>query len=160
MMHIKIIAVGRLKEEYLRAAQLEYVKRLTPFCKIQITEIAEARIGGKPSRAEIKSALKKEASSILKEIPSDSFVFSMCVEGRAFSSVEFSEKIDRAAIAGISNMVFIIGSSFGLDEEIKQQSSQQISFSSMTFPHQLMRIMLLEQIYRAFSILNHTKYHK
>lgn len=160
MMHIEIIAVGRLKEEYLRAAQSEYVKRLTPFCKIHITEIAEERISNKPSDAEIKGALKKEASAILKEIPQNSFVFSMCIEGKAFSSVEFSRKIDNAALDGINSMVFIIGSSFGLDEEIKKQSSQKISFSSMTFPHQLVRIMLLEQIYRAFSIINNTKYHK
>ena len=160
MLRVKIIAVGKLKEEYLREAQQEYLKRLSSFCKAEVCEIGEERLSDNPSEAEINRCLNKEAEKIIKEIPAGSYVYSMCIEGRESSSEQFSKSIEDIAVNGKSSLVFIIGSSFGLSEIIKSLSDNKLSFSQMTFPHQLARIMLLEQVYRAFSIMNNTKYHK
>lgn len=159
MLRVKIICIGKLKEKYLREAQAEYLKRLGAFCKAEVTELSEAKLPDNPSEALIKEGLKKEAKKILAEIPKGAFVYSLCIEGKGISSEELAAKIEENA-AQTSNVVFIIGSSFGLDDEVKKQSSFKLSFSKMTFPHQLARIMLLEQIYRAFSINNNSKYHK
>lgn len=159
MLKVKIICIGKLKEIYLRQAQAEYLKRLGAYCKAEVKELSEERLPDNPSEAQIKDALKKEAKKISAEIPKGAFVYSMCIEGRGISSEELAKKIETNA-SGTSAIVFIIGSSFGLDEELKAQSNFKLSFSAMTFPHQLARIMLLEQIYRAFSINNNSKYHK
>ena len=159
MLKVKVICIGKLKEKYLREAQAEYLKRLGAFCKAEVIELPEAKLPDNPSEALINDGLKKEAKKILAEIPKGAYVYSLCIEGKSVSSEELASKVEENT-GNTSNVVFIIGSSFGLDEEVKRQSSFKLSFSKMTFPHQLARIMLLEQIYRAFSINNNTKYHK
>lgn len=159
MLRVKVICIGKLKENYLREAQAEYLKRLGAFCKAEVIELPEAKLPDNPSEALINDGLKKEAKKILAEIPKGAYVYSLCIEGKSVSSEELAAKIEENT-GNTSNVAFIIGSSFGLDEEVKRQSSFKLSFSKMTFPHQLARIMLLEQIYRAFAINNNTKYHK
>ena len=159
-MNITVIALGKLKEKYLTDAINEYVKRLSAYGKPQIIELNPVRLSDNPSQTEIDNALAKEAEEIKKKIPNNSYVFSLCIEGKEKSSEAFAKAINDAAINGKSNIVFIIGSSFGLSPEIKALSDFKLSFSPMTFPHQLMRVMLLEQIYRAFQINNNGKYHK
>lgn len=159
-MNITIIALGKLKEKYLRDAITEYSKRISAYGKIDIIELNPTRFSDNPSQAEINSALSKEADEIKKKIPNGSFVFALCIEGKEKSSEAFAKAISEAALNGKSNLVFIIGSSFGLAPEIKSIADFKLSFSPMTFPHQLMRVMLLEQIYRAFQINNNGKYHK
>lgn len=160
MMNITIIALGKLKEKYLTDAISEYSKRISAYGKLQIIELNPVRLSDNPSQTEIYNALSKEAEEIKKKIPNNSYVFSLCIEGKEKSSESFAKAINDAAINGKSNIVFIIGSSFGLSPEIKTLSDFKLSFSPMTFPHQLMRVMLLEQIYRAFQINNNGKYHK
>ena len=159
-MNITIIALGKLKEKYLTDAISEYSKRISAYGKLQIIELNPIRLSDNPSQTEIDNALSKEAEEIKKKIPNNSYVFSLCIEGKEKSSESFAKAINDAAINGKSNIVFIIGSSFGLSPEIKNLSDFKLSFSPMTFPHQLMRVMLLEQIYRAFQINNNGKYHK
>ena len=159
-MNITVIALGKLKEKYLTDAINEYVKRLSAYGKPQIIELNPVRLSDNPSQTEIDNALAKEAEEIKKKIPNNSYVFSLCIEGKEKSSEAFAKAINDAAVNGKSNIVFIIGSSFGLSPEIKALSDFKLSFSPMTFPHQLMRVMLLEQIYRAFQINNNGKYHK
>ena len=159
-MNITVIALGKLKEKYLTDAISEYRKRISAYGKLQIIELNPVRLSDNPSQTEIDNALSKEAEEIKKKIPNNSYVFSLCIEGKEKSSESFAKAINDAAINGKSNIVFIIGSSFGLSPEIKTLSDFKLSFSPMTFPHQLMRVMLLEQIYRAFQINNNGKYHK
>lgn len=160
MYNVTIICVGKLKEQYLRDACSEYQKRLTRFCKINIVEISESKLSDNPSEAEIEAALAKECSEISSKISSGARVITMCIEGEKLSSVKFAEKIDGFAVSGSGNLCFIIGSSFGIADELKNKSDFKMSMSDMTFPHQLARVMLLEQIYRAFMINNNCKYHK
>ena len=159
-MNITVIALGKLKEKYLTDAISEYAKRISAYGKLQIIELNPVRLSDNPSQTEIDNALSKEAEEIKKKIPNNSYVFSLCIEGKEKSSESFAKAINDAAINGKSNIVFINGSSFGLSPEIKTLSDFKLSFSPMTFPHQLMRVMLLEQIYRAFQINNNGKYHK
>lgn len=159
-MNITVIALGKLKEKYLTDAISEYSKRISAYGKLQIIELNPVRLSDNPSQTEIDNALSKEAEEIKKKIPNNSYVFSLCIEGKEKSSEGFAKAISEATLNGKSNIVFIIGSSFGLSPEIKQLSDFKLSFSPMTFPHQLMRVMLLEQIYRAFQINNNGKYHK
>ena len=160
MMNITVIALGKLKEKYLTDAINEYSKRILAYGRLQIIELNPVRLSDNPSQTEIDNALSKEAEEIKKKIPNNSYVFSLCIEGKEKSSEAFAKAINDAAVNGKSNLVFIIGSSFGLSPEIKALSDFKLSFSPMTFPHQLMRVMLLEQIYRAFQINNNGKYHK
>lgn len=160
MLKVKIITIGKLKEKYLRDAQAEYLKRLSAFCSVSVVEIAEEKLPQSPSLAQTEQCLMKEAARIKKEIPQGAYVYSLCIEGSERSSEKLAKELESIATNGRSTVVFIIGSSFGLDDEIKKLSSSRLSFSKMTFPHQLARIMLLEQVYRAFSINNNTKYHK
>ena len=159
-MNITVIALGKLKEKYLTDAISEYSKRISAYGKLQIIELTPIRLSDNPSQTEIDNALSKEAEEIKKKIPNNSYVFSLCIEGKEKSSESFAKAINDATLNGKSNIVFIIGSSFGLSPEIKNLSDFKLSFSPMTFPHQLMRVMLLEQIYRAFQINNNGKYHK
>ena len=159
-MNITVIALGKLKEKFLTDAISEYSKRISAYGKLQIIELNPVRLSDAPSQTEIDNALSKEAEEIKKKIPNNSYVFSLCIEGKEKSSESFAKAINDAAINGKSNIVFIIGSSFGLSPEIKNLSDFKLSFSPMTFPHQLMRVMLLEQVYRAFQINNNGKYHK
>lgn len=160
MMRIKIITLGRLKEKYLKDAQAEYLKRLSGYAKCELIEIEPVRLGENPSAAEINKALSSEAELIKKKIPENSFILPLCIEGKQCSSEEMSALIFKGAEAGYSTLVFIIGSSFGIHESIKNMANVKLSFSKMTFPHQLFRIMLLEQIYRGFKIEEGSKYHK
>ena len=160
MMNITVIALGKLKEKYMREFSEEYQKRLSAYCKLNIVELTPKALSDNPSQAEISQALEAEAQMIKAKIPSNSYVFSMCVEGKQMPSEAFSQKISKLALNGNSSLVFIIGSSFGLSEEIKKLSEEKFSMSEMTFPHQMARVMLLEQLYRAFQISSGGKYHK
>lgn len=157
-MNINLVAIGRLKEEYLRNACAEYIKRLGRFCTFELHELDECRLSDNPSEKEISAALKKEAEQIKKY--AKGMIIPMCIEGKQLSSTELSERISSAGVNGFSTVTFIIGSSFGLDDEIKSMGTLKLSMSKMTFPHQLARVMLLEQIYRAFQIAGGGKYHK
>lgn len=160
MMNITVIALGKLKEEYMRLFAAEYEKRLSAYCKLNIVELAPSFLPEIPSEKQKDEALKEEGKKILSKIPGNSYVFSMCIEGKQCSSEHFSEKLNALALGGKSSVVFIIGSSYGLSEKIKNGSDELFSMSEMTFPHQMARVMLLEQLYRAFSILSGGKYHK
>lgn len=157
-MNINLIVIGKLKEEYLRSACAEYIKRLGRYCTFELHELDECRLSDNPSDKEIAAALKKEAEQIKKY--ARGMIVPMCIEGKQLSSPELSEKITGAGVSGQSTVTFIIGSSFGLDPEIKDMGAIKLSMSKMTFPHQLARVMLLEQIYRAFQIAEGGKYHK
>lgn len=159
-MNITVIALGKLKEKYLKDAVSEYGKRISAYGKLDIIELNPFRLSDNPSQKEIDNALLSEAEEIKKKIPNNSYVFALCIEGKEKSSENFAKAISEAAINGKNSVVFIIGSSFGLSPEIKNLADFKLSFSPMTFPHQLMRVMLLEQIYRAFQINNNGKYHK
>lgn len=157
-MTINLIVIGKLKEDYLRSACAEYIKRLSRYCSFQLFELDECRLSDNPSEKEIASALKKESEQIKKY--AKGMIIPMCIEGKQLSSPELSEKLSSAGLNGFSTITFIIGSSFGLDAEIKASGHFKLSMSKMTFPHQLARVMLLEQIYRAFQISEGGKYHK
>ena len=160
MLNITIIAIGKLKEQYLRDASAEYQKRLSILCKLNIVELNPEKLSDNPSAKEIENALNNEAKKIIEKIPKGAKVYSMCIEGKQRTSEELSAEIDSLAVEGVSNIVFIIGGSFGLSDEVKKLSAFRLSMSKMTFPHQIARIMLLEQIYRAMQISIGTKYHK
>lgn len=157
-MTINLIAVGKLKENYLRSACAEYIKRLSRYCTLELHELDECRLSDSPSEKEIISALKKEGEQIKRF--AKGFIIPLCIEGKQLTSPELSSKISNAAVSGHSTITFIIGSSFGLDGEIKAMGDLRLSMSPMTFPHQLARVMLLEQIYRSFQIAGGGKYHK
>ncbi|MDE5584384.1 MAG: 23S rRNA (pseudouridine(1915)-N(3))-methyltransferase RlmH [Ruminococcus sp.] len=157
-MTINLIVIGKLKEDYLKKACAEYVKRLSRYCTFELHELDEYKLSENPSAKEIETALRKEAVNIKKYVKG--MIIPMCIEGTQIDSVKFSEKISSAGVSGFSTVTFIIGSSFGLAPEIKSMGNFRLSMSEMTFPHQLARVMLLEQIYRAFQIAEGGKYHK
>lgn len=159
-MNINIICVGKLKEDYLRAACAEYQKRLGAFCRLNITELTPARLPENPNDSQIAAALADEADRILAKISNSDAVFAMCIEGKMLSSEALSAEIDKLGVSGFGSISFIIGGSHGLDERVKNRAKTRLSMSPMTFPHQLARVMLLEQIYRAFMISSGGKYHK
>lgn len=160
MINIHLIVLGKLKEKHMKDFSAEYEKRLSGYCKLTVTELEPVKLSDNPSQSEIQNALNKETQLIKAKIPKNSYVFSMCIEGKQMSSEELSKKLEDIALTGKNNITFIIGSSFGLSDEIKQLSDYKFSMSKMTFPHKLARIMLTEQIYRALSITNNGKYHK
>lgn len=159
-MKIKIICVGKLKEKYLKDAIGEYAKRLGRFCTFEICELNDEKIPDNPSQAQCEIVLKNEGEQIIKHLSKDSYVITLCVEGKSMSSEEFAKKIGDVTLNGKSTIDFIIGGSLGLDQSVKNISDLKLSFSSFTFPHQLMRLILCEQIYRAFKINNNEEYHK
>ena len=159
MLNVKFITLGTLKEAYLRDAAAEYEKRLGGFCRFESIQLKEERLSDDPSDNEIKSALDKEGDKILSLIPARAYVVAMCVEGKQLSSPELADKLDEIS-ARTSDICFIIGSSFGLSDTVKQRADLKLSVSKLTFPHQLMRVILLEAVYRAFNIQKGTKYHK
>ncbi len=159
-MVIKIITVGKLKEKYLREAFAEYEKRLSSYCRLEVTELEPDKLSDDPSEKEIKKALDCEAEKIIPKIPPGSFVIPLCVEGKQKNSEAFAELIEKESSAGKGVFVFIIGGSYGLSDKVKALGDLKLSMSEMTFPHRLARIMLAEQIYRAFAIMNNRKYHK
>lgn len=159
MLRVKLITVGTLKEEYLRAAVAEYEKRLGAFCRFEQIQQKEERLPELPSQNEIKAALDKEALRILEEIPSTAFCIALCVEGKQLSSEELAACIEDISMTK-SEICLVIGSSYGLSNAVKQRADIRLSVSKLTFPHQLMRVILLEALYRAFNIQKGTKYHK
>lgn len=160
MQKITIIFVGTIKERYLSDAVAEYEKRLSAYCTVNNICIREERLPDNPSQAEISSALKREGERILASIPPRAYVSALCVEGKQMTSQGFSDKLSSLAGEGFSEVCFIIGGSFGLSDEVKRAARLRLSISEMTFPHQLMRVILLEQIYRAYNIAAGGKYHK
>ncbi len=160
MLKIKIIAVGSLSEPHWRAACDEYKKRLTGTASVTEVCLKEEKLRGDPSDAEIRRALDAEGEAILREIPKKALVVPLCVEGRQFSSEALAEKIDSAMSAGKSEICFIVGSSYGLSDKVKNAGDLKLSMSALTFPHQLARVMLYETVYRCISILSGGKYHK
>lgn len=159
-MVIKIIAVGKLKEKYLQDAFREYEKRLSAFCRLTVDETEQEKLPDEPSEKEIAKALDTEGERILQKIPQGSIVIPLCIEGKQLPSEKFSEYISRETANGANTFVFIIGGSCGLSDKVKNRADLKLSMSEMTFPHRLARIMLAEQLYRAFAIMNNRKYHK
>lgn len=158
-MAITIIAVGKLKEEYWRAAEAEYVKRLQKE-GIKIIEVAEERLSAAPSEAQIAEAKLKEGEKLLNALPKDCFVFVLDGRGQNISSEQLAERIAEAELGGRGHFAFIIGGSYGLPPQVLQRADFILSFGKMTYPHQLMRIILLEQVYRAYKIKHGEPYHK
>lgn len=159
MATIRFITVGTLKEDYLRAAVAEYEKRLSGFCRVESVNLKEAKLPNDPSDAEIKKALAEESKSILAAIPERSYKIAMCVEGKQFSSEELAAKLENA-FSHSNEICFVIGSSHGLDDSVKNTADLKLSVSKLTFPHQLMRVILAESVYRCMNIIKGTKYHK
>ncbi len=159
MIKITLITLGKLKEKYLRDAVDEYAKRLSRYCKLYIIELNPIALPEKPSQSEIDTALQKEAEQVEKRIPPQSVIVPLCVEGKCLSSEALADFVSLNTDSG-KNMCFIIGSSYGLSDTIKQKADLKLSMSKMTFPHQLFRVMCLEQIYRAFKIIEGGTYHK
>lgn len=160
MIRVKIICIGKLKEKFLVAAFNEYKKRLGTFCKFELIELDEYKLKNNPSNTDILMGLNIEAEKILSKVCEGTYVVSLCIEGKQMSSEALAKKIEEISTYQTSEIVFIIGSSFGLAEKVKQQSDFLLSMSAMTFPHQFARIMLCEQMYRAFQINSGGKYHK
>ena len=160
MQKVTLICVGKLKEKFYAQATAEYAKRLSRFCKLEIVELPESRLSDSPSPAEISQALTAEAALIEAKLPKGSALVAMCIEGEELSSPQLAEKMRQFAFSGVSNLTFLIGGSVGLFPAIKAQADFRLSMSPMTFPHHLARVMLLEQIYRAYQINAGTKYHR
>ncbi len=160
MLNINIICIGKLKEKYWTQAIDEYKKRLSVFCKFNIIELDEEKIKNNPSSSDIEKTLNEEGKRIISKIQKGSYTAALCIEGKIISSKEFSKKIDDIALNGFSTINFVIGGSWGLSEEVKITSQFKLSMSKMTFPHQMARVVLCEQIYRAFEISTNGKYHK
>ena len=160
MIRLEIFAVGNLKESWLRAGCEEYLKRMGLWSRVCVTELEEARLPKDPSPAQITAALEKEGQHILEKLPKNSKVVALCIEGKLLSSQELAASFGRWAEQGTGEAVFIIGGSYGLSEAVKKRDDLRLSMSPMTFPHQLARLMLCEQLYRALSILGGAKYHK
>lgn len=159
-MKITIITVGKIKEKYLKDAIAEYSKRLGKYCKLEIIEVADEKTVENASEAVEESIREKEAERILKYIKDDSYVVTLEIQGKQLTSEELADKIETLGVTGTSHITFVIGGSIGLGRSVLQKSNYALSFSKMTFPHQLMRVILLEQIYRSFRIINGEPYHK
>ena len=159
-MNIYVLCVGKIKEKFYREAVCEYSKRLSKFCKLNIIEVDDEEAGQNLSPVQESNIKDKEGERILKKIPTNSYVFTLEIEGKKYDSVSFSKNLNDLCIKGQSSICFIIGGSLGLSDRIKGLSNAKLSFSDMTFPHQLMRVILLEQIYRAFKIIHNEPYHK
>ena len=159
-MKITIVCVGKIKEKFYQDAIAEYVKRLSRYVSLNILEVKDEKTKEQASPAEEKQVKDLEGERILKNIREDGYVIALAIEGKTLDSVELSEKIDALGLGGTSHIYFVIGGSLGLSEEVLKRADYKLSFSRMTFPHQLMRVILLEQIYRSYRIINHEPYHK
>ena len=159
-MKITIIAVGKIKEKYFTGAIGEYSKRLGRYCKLTITELADEKTPDGAGAALERQIKEKEGERILKAISDGAYVIALAIEGKSLSSEQLASRIEQLAVQGESHLIFIIGGSLGLDERVLARADEFLSFSAMTFPHQLMRVILLEQIYRSFRIINNAPYHK
>jgi len=161
MLKVNIICIGKIKEKYFSDAIAEYAKRLSAFCKFAVIELPEERIrSNTPNAAQIDEVLAAEGRRLLQKIGAADYVAAMCIEGKLLSSEELAETLSRAAVSGRSTVDFIIGGSYGLSREVKQRADLRLSMSRMTFPHQMARMILSEQLYRAFEIASGGKYHK
>lgn len=159
-MKITVITVGKIKEKYLKDAIAEYSKRLSKYCKLEIVEVADEKTPDNASETVENQIRAKEGERILKYVKDDAYVVTLEIQGRQVTSEELADKIDTLGIQGTSHIMFIIGGSIGLGEEVLARSDYALSFSKMTFPHQLMRVILLEQIYRSYRIIHQEPYHK
>ncbi|PXV95750.1 23S rRNA (pseudouridine1915-N3)-methyltransferase [Lachnotalea glycerini] len=159
-MKITLLTVGKMKEKYFKGAIEEYSKRLSRYCKLEIIEVADEKTPDHASMAEEESIKKRESQRLLKYITEQSYVIALAINGDMLDSIELSQKIEKLGVCGVSQIMFVIGGSLGLEEEILKRADCQLSFSKMTFPHQLMRVILLEQIYRAYRIAKNEPYHK
>ncbi|MBE5915491.1 MAG: 23S rRNA (pseudouridine(1915)-N(3))-methyltransferase RlmH [Pseudobutyrivibrio ruminis] len=159
-MNVKILCVGKIKEKFYRDAILEYSKRLSKYCNLQIIEVADEKTSETASTNEMEIVKNKEGERLLKYLKERDFVIALAIQGTQQDSVAFSKYIENLGLTGNSSVAFVIGGSLGLSNDLLARSDAQISFSKMTFPHQLMRVILLEQIYRAMRIMNNEPYHK
>ena len=159
-MKITIIAVGKIKESYFTNAIAEYRKRLSRYCKLEIIELADEKTPEGASEAEERQIVAREGERILKSIKEGMYVFALAIAGNMLSSEQLAAKVEHLGVSGESHLCFIIGGSLGLDERVLKRADLTLSFSPMTFPHQLMRVILLEQIYRSYRIIQHEPYHK
>ena len=160
MQRVTVLCVGKLKEKFYIDAAAEYVKRLQRHCKLELIELPEQRLPDDPSPAEIQKALRAEGDAIREKLPKGGAVIALCIEGKPCSSQELSRRMADLAVQGKTQLTFLIGGSVGLSEDVKKLADWRLSMSPMTFPHHMARIMLLEQIYRAYQIADGTKYHK
>ena len=160
MRSITLLCVGKLKERYWREAVEEYQKRLSAFCRLSIVEVEEERLPDNPSPAQIAHTLEAEGARLLAKVPTGAAIYALCIEGKEMDSPTLSASLDKLTVDGVSHIVFIIGGSWGLSDEVKRAARVRLSMSPMTFPHQLARVMLLEQLYRAGQISTGGKYHK
>lgn len=160
-MNIKLIAMGKLRDKFYEQAFEEYAKRLSAYCKFELVQLPEVRFSSDSAqRSEIDAALEKEADAILSKIPSRAYVIALCVEGKQLSTEEFAAMIENNMNSGKSDICFVIGSSYGMSDRVKERADIKLSFSKMTFPHTLMRVIFAEQVYRAFKVIRKETYHK
>ncbi len=159
-MKITILAVGKIKEKFYVSAIDEYAKRLSRYCKLNIIQVADEKTMENSTEREIDIVKSKEAERILKNISEDAYVITLEINGNMLDSEKMAEKIDKLGVSGQSHIIFVIGGSLGLHESVSKRADFKLSFSKMTFPHQLMRVILLEQIYRSYRIINNEPYHK
>ena len=159
-MNITLITVGKIKEKYYRDAIAEYAKRLSRYCKLDIIEVADEKTPDKASEVVEEQIKQKEADRILKNIKDDTYCIALAIEGKKMDSVTMARHVEQLGLMGKSNLAFVIGGSLGLHKSVLQRADEKVSFSDMTFPHQLMRVILLEQIYRCYRIINGEPYHK
>ncbi len=160
MLNITLLCVGKLKEAYWRDACAEYAKRLNAFCRFRLIEVAEERLPDNPSASQIAATIEAEGKRILEQIPRDSAAIPLCIEGKELDSPALAARMQKLAVDGTSHITFVIGGSWGLSNAVKSRATLRLSMSPMTFPHQLARVMVLEQVYRAFQISSGGKYHK
>ena len=159
-MNITIIAIGKLKEKYWQEAVKEYAKRLGAYCRLNIVELKESLLAANPSPADEEAVKNAEGEQILSKISKGDYVITLEIKGKGLSSEQLADKIETLGIDGQSSIVFVIGGSLGLSKAVSERADFKLSFSAMTFPHQMMRVILLEQIYRSFKIIRHETYHK
>lgn len=159
-MKITVIAVGKIKEKYFTGAIEEYSKRLGRYCRLELVEVADEKTPDGASEALELQIKEKEGERILQKMPDGAYVIALAIDGKMLDSEGLAAQMERWNVGGISHMVFVIGGSLGLSPEVLKRADYRLSFSRMTFPHQLMRVILLEQVYRSFRIRNHEPYHK
>ena len=159
-MNITVVSVGKIKEKFYRDAIDEFTKRLSRYCKLEIIEVADEKTNEDSSDTEIRIIKEKEGERILKNLKEDAYVVCLCIDGKSMDSEELSRHVENLGVLGTSHICFVIGGSLGLSDAVVKRANFKLSFSKMTFPHQLMRVILLEQIYRAYRIMNKEPYHK
>ena len=159
-MKISILCVGKIKEDFYRKAIAEYTKRLSRYCKLEIIEVADEKTPDSASEAVELQIKEKEGERLLKHIKEDTYVIALAIDGKMLDSVQLSKSVEQLGLTGKSNVAFVIGGSLGLADAVLKRANEKLSFSKMTFPHQLMRVILLEQVYRGYRIMHNEPYHK